>query len=320
MDSYHKILSFPQQFSWKPEKEHTAEKEVDATETIAVCGMGGSALAGDIIRAWLRKNNIIVHRDFHLPSPLPKLVIAISYSGNTEETLSCATEAREKNIPIITIAAGGKLEAISHETQTPFIKLPANYQPREALGFMIRALAEFIAPRHIKELEVLAKFNGKASAAKGKKLAEKLFGTIPLIYTSSTLAALGYNWKIKLNETGKNPAFAGIIPEIFHNEMTGFDMGRKTRKLARNFSFVLLEDTDDAPEIKNRMRVFKKFMESKGFMVAHEKLAGTSFIERFIRSINLADWTSYFLAHKSGADPENVPWVEEFKKLAGRSN
>lgn len=308
-----KFISFPQQFIWQPEVEHKNDAPIEGR--VAICGMGGSALAGDIIRTWLSKDNFAVHRDFHLPRPLPKLVIAISYSGNTEETLSCAKEACEKDIPLIAIASGGKLEAMSHETTPPFIKLPSGYQPREALGFMIRALAEFIAPRHIKDLEALAKLNGKAGAAKGKKLAEKIFGTVPLIYTSQKISPLGYNWKIKFNETGKTPAFTAVIPELFHNEMTGFDLGKKTRKLAKNFSFVLLEDAEDSPEVKQRMRVFKKFMESKEFIVIHEKCSGDSFIERFIRSINLADWTSYFLAQASGADPENVPWVEEFKML-----
>lgn len=316
MNIHDKISAFPQQFAWKPEIEHKIDAPIEGR--VAVCGMGGSALAGDIIRTLFPRSDLIVHRDFALPSPHPRAVVAISYSGNTEETLHAIKTALDKKIPLAAIASGGKLEAISHEHKIPFIKLPSGYQPREATGFMIRALLEFVDPRQEKELEALAKLNGRAGKSKGEKFAEKIFGTVPLIYTSLRLVALGYNWKIKFNETGKTPAFANVIPELFHNEMTGFDMGKRTRRLAKNFSFILLEDAEDASEIKERMRTFKKFMESKNFAVIHEKLAGNTLIERFIRSINVADWTSYSLAQKSEADPENVPWVEEFKKLNKR--
>lgn len=315
MDSYHKILSFPQQFSWKPEIEHPDEKILEIAGPIAVCGMGGSALAGDIIRTWLKRNDLIIHRDFHLQNPLPKIVIAVSYSGNTEEVLTAAQDAREKKIPLLAIAAGGALEALSRDAGIPFIKIPQMFQPREAIGFMIRALTAFIVPHRLKELEALATISGKYGFAKSKKIAQKLLGKIPLIYASQNMSVLAHNWKIKLNETGKTPAFTGIIPEIFHNEMTSFDMGKKMRRLAHNFAFILLEDADDAAEIKKRFRMFKKFMEGKGFVVLHEKLSGDTFMERFVRSVNLADWTAYFLAKNSGADPENVPWVEEFKML-----
>lgn len=315
MDSYHKIISFPQQFAWKPEIEHPNEKTLANEGHVAVCGMGGSALAGDIIRAWLKRKDLIIHRDFHLPNPLPKIVVAVSYSGNTEEVLTAAQDALEKKIPLFTTASGGMLEALSRDMGIPFIKIPQMFQPREAIGFMIRALTAFIAPHHLKELDALAAISGKYGFAKSKKIAQKLLGKIPLIYSSQNMSVLAYNWKIKLNETGKTPAFTGVVPEIFHNEMTSFDMGKKTRRLAHNFAFILLEDTDDTDEVKKRFRTFKKFIEGKGFVVLHEKLSGDTFMERHVRSINLADWTAYFLAKNSGADSENVPWVEEFKML-----
>lgn len=302
-------------FAWRPEIEHSREKIVPVSHKIAICGMGGSALAGDIIKTWLKRDELVIHRDFHTPSPAPEHIIAVSYSGNTEETLSVVEDALKKNIPLIFIASGGTLEAVAHKHKLPFIKLPSGYQPREAVGFMIRALTAILAPRHMEELEALAKLNGKASLNKGKKLGVALSGKIPLIYSSARMASLAYNWKIKFNETGKTPAFTAIIPELFHNEMTGFNMGKKTKNLAHNFAFILLDDTEDSPEVKKRIAVFKKFAIAKGFDVFHEKLRDAVFIERFISSMHLADWTSYFLAKASGADPENVPWVEEFKIL-----
>ncbi len=316
MDSYHKILGFPQQFLWKPEIEHLDDKKFEIHSPVVICGMGGSALAGDSIRTWLHRNDLIIHRDFHLPKQPFKLVIAVSYSGNTEETLSAAHEAQDKKIPLFLIASGGALEAMSHDLGIPFIKLPQGFEPREALGFMIRALVEFLAPHRNKELEVLAKISGKSGIAKGRRLSKILLGTIPLIYASQNTASLAYTWKIKFNETGKTPAFTASIPELFHNEMTGFDAGKKTQKNAGRFVFILLENPDDSPEIKKRIQTFKKFIGSKGFTVIHEKLSGDTFMERHVRSINLADWTSYFLAKNSGADPEHVPWVEEFKTIA----
>ncbi len=314
MDTRQKIIDFPNQFLWKPEIEH--KKNINTKGIIAICGMGGSALAGEVMQKWLNRSTIIVHRDFHLPDIKPDVVIAISYSGNTEETESAARLALHKKIPLIVIASGGALEALSHEKELPFVKLPQDYQPREALGFMIKALACILVPDKVKELEVLAKLDAKKDKKHGEKISAALFGKIPLIYTSSPYKLFAYNWKIKFNETGKTPSFTGVIPELFHNEMTGFYMGEKTKKLANTFAFILIEDPEDSPEIKNRFRAFKEFIAAKKFIVLYEKSKGNTFLERFVRSINIVNWASYALAEASGADPENVPWVEEFKKLA----
>ncbi len=314
---YNNIREFPKQFLWKPEivnAENLPQTGLDAK--ITICGMGGSALAGDFIKTWLERTAITIHRDFGIPQNIaPDFVVTISYSGNTEETLSSFHEAREKKLPLLGIASGGALEKECLKHKIPFIKLPQGFQPREAMGFMVKALGAILAPDKIKELEDTGTILTESLEPFGKELAEKIVGKIPLIYTSPRMGVLGYNWKIRLNETGKTPAFVGIIPELFHNEMTGFDMGKKVSALKEKFFFVLLEDSEDTAAHQARFDAFETFFSTKGFLLKHIRTEKSNFCRGFFSSVSLADWTAYYLAKISGANPEEVLWVEEFKAL-----
>lgn len=316
MKIYDQIISFPKQFLWKPEIEYGKNLSLKSGMRIAICGMGGSALAGDIIRSWRDWDNIITHRDFYLPKESFDFVIAVSYSGNTEETLTSFELALKKRIPVVAVSSGGKLEELSRLHKTPFIKLPAGFEPRQTLGYMLKALAAILAPRHLGELEKLSALNPLLFKKKGEELSHKIFGKIPLIYSSAKLETLAYNWKIRLNETAKLPAFSAIIPEVFHNEMTSFDMGRKLRGLKNKFFFIILTDDKNFPETQKRIQIFKNLFTKKEFSVEIIKFTDKSYLESFFEAVILADWTSYFLALEAKVNPEEVPWVEEFKKLS----
>jgi glucose/mannose-6-phosphate isomerase len=141
---------------------------------------------------------------------------------------------------------------------------------------------------------------------------------MPIIYTSTLHAAIAYNWKIKFNETGKIPAFCNVVPELNHNEMTGFDVKTKTIPLSRNFHFVFLKDADDDRRIIKRMNVLEKLYRDRGFKTEVVLLQGKTPIAKIFNALNLADWTAYHTAKIYGVEPEQVPMVEEFKKLIAR--
>ncbi|MDO8466745.1 MAG: bifunctional phosphoglucose/phosphomannose isomerase [bacterium] len=314
------IQNFPKQFAWAPKIEN--EDLLHQYSKFVVAGMGGSSLGADLLKVWNPLLDLVIHRDYGLPeiaeADLSRtLVIASSYSGNTEETLSAMETATEFGLAVAVVAAGGKLLAKAKELGLPYVELPADgIQPRMATGFSIKAILALLGmDEALKEIAAVAKLNTKPSEVAGKKLAEKLVGKVPVIYTSRVNMPVAYNWKIKFNETAKIPAFANRFPELNHNEMTGFDCAPKAKPIAENFHFIFLRDSEDHPRIGKRMAVTAKLYRDRGFGVEEIEMTGGNVWEKIFSSTLLADWTAFYLAEAYGADPENVPMVEELKKL-----
>jgi glucose/mannose-6-phosphate isomerase len=155
---------------------------------------------------------------------------------------------------------------------------------------------------------------------RGKDLARRIFGNMPIIYASTRNGALAANWKIKFNETSKIPSFYNVVPELNHNEMTGFDVKTKTLPLSRNFHFIFLKDAGDDRRIIKRMNVLEKLYRDRGFKTEIILLQGKTELNKIFNALNLADWTAYYSAKMYVVEPEQVPMVEEFKKLISRNN
>ena len=315
------ILNFPKQFGCVPKilnKQNFKRKK-----KFVVLGMGGSHLAADILLSYDPSLDITIHSDYGLPRINEKelvktLVIASSYSGNTEEVISGLHEALEKNLNIIVVAVGGKLIEIAKEKKLPYIQLPdTGIQPRSALGYGIMALLKIMNVKEaLREAKLLKKsLKPKELAAQGKALAEKLNGHVPVIYSSTRNRAIAYNWKIKLNETGKIPAFYNVIPELNHNEMTGFDVKDATKNLSDKFYFIFLRDSEDDERNGKRMEILKKLYEDRGLPVEILEMAGENRWQKIFAFLLLADWTAFYTAAQYGLEAEQVPMVEEFKKL-----
>ena len=138
---------------------------------------------------------------------------------------------------------------------------------------------------------------------------------MPVIYASARNFAVAYNWKIKFNETGKVPAFAGVLPELNHNEMTGFDISSSTAHLAKPFYFIFLRDRADGARIKKRIEVLNQLYGERGLLVAAIDMPAGGVFHKIFSSLILADWMAYHTALLYGRDPREVPMVEEFKRL-----
>ncbi|OGY60576.1 MAG: hypothetical protein A3I33_01645, partial [Candidatus Colwellbacteria bacterium RIFCSPLOWO2_02_FULL_45_11] len=230
------IKNFPQQFKYEPEIVNG--EKIGEFESAVIGGMGGSGLVAGILRALKPELDIVTHHEYGLPTFLrqdedKRLYVAISYSGNTEETLDFFDEAIKRNLKVAAISIGGKLLEIAEKEKIPYIKLPdTGIQPRMSLGFMIRAVLKLLGEEELfNEVRKLVESLNSDLGKEGKVLAEKLTGKVPVIYSSRRNQTLAYNWKIKFNETGKIPAFYNTLPELNHNEMTGFDVVEGTRKL-----------------------------------------------------------------------------------------
>ena len=315
------IINFPAQFAYEPEIEN--EAKLKACDSFILAGMGGSHLAAGILKTVLADLDLSIHRDYGLPEINKKkqkheLLIAASYSGNTEEVVDFMEKAIENKLNIAAVATGGKLLDIAEQNEIPFIKLPdTGIQPRSALGYATKAIAKLINNGELmdKFRQLKEKIDVKKNQEEGKKLAANLIGKIPVIYSSLKNESVSYNWKIKFNETGKIPAFYNVFPELNHNEMIGFDWNEKSKDLSAKFHFIFLKDSGDHPRIARRMDVCEKLFESKGFPVTAITMFGEEILDKIFNSLVLADWTAYYIALQNGADPEQVPMVEEFKKM-----
>ncbi len=331
------ILNFAKQFAYEPQiKNEDSLRQAQGIKHFAVCGMGGSHLAADIIKSLRPELDIAVHSDYGLPAefshhPVPPaaghpssgrrgktMVIASSYSGNTEETIDAFETALAQNLPVVAIAVGGKLLELARQHSVPYIELPdIGIQPRSALGFSVMAMLKVMKQKELlkaaRELsQIVRPHNFEQS---GKILAEKIRGKVPVIYASARNYSVAYNWKIKLNETGKIPAFYNVFPELNHNEMTGFDIKDSSRNLSEKFYFVILKDSEDHSQIQKRMQVLEKLYRERGLPVELIEMKGESKLEKIFNSLLLADWTALYIAEQYGLEPEQVPMVEEFKKL-----
>jgi len=321
------ILNFTKQFSYQPEIQNAEKISVvdgplsEKYDNFILAGMGGSHLAGGILHAHTPGVNLYIHRDYGIPAydeefNKKSLFIASSYSGNTEEVLDFADEAYSKGYDLMIITTGGKLLDFAKENSLAYIQLPGDgIQPRLAIGYSTIALASIVNPVVIPELQQLQNSLKPEEIEKdGLEMSENLFNKIPVIYTSNKNRAIAYNWKIKMNETGKIPAFYNVFPELNHNEMQGYDFIDDNRELSKNFHFIFIKDTDEHPRISKRMDILEQQFQEKGFQVTVLRLNGETRFEKIFKSLMLADWTALGLSQKYQTEPEQVPLIEDFKK------
>jgi len=291
-------------------------------KNVIICGMGGSPLPADILNSIvLPSAPIYIHRDYNLPAFATKdsLIICISYSGNTEETISSLQQAVEKGFKIIAIATGGKMEEICKQNNISLAKIPAGIQPRSATGYLFSALSTILANCGIisdisgdilKTTDELAKINSSLEKS-GKGLAKKLAKKIPVVYASDSFKEVAKIWKIKFNENSKIPAFHNFFPELNHNEMVGFSNVKKTN----NLHVLIIKDKDDHERIIKRMNLTSSILKKKGVKIDFIETKDGSLMFRVFSSLLLGDWTSYYLAINQKIDPTPVAIVEEFKGL-----
>jgi len=319
MSMYKTIKETAKQFAFEPkigneENFHPASKYV-------LVGMGGSHLATGLLKILKPELDIIIHRDYGLPALTDlkeRLVILNSYSGNTEEVLDAYAKAGELGLNRAVISINGKLLEQAKKDKVAYIQMPDfGIQPRSALPLNLKSLLKITMEETLlrEAGELQNTFHSEKFEADGKALANTLYGRISVIYASEKNHALAYNWKIKFNETGKIPAFYNVFSELNHNEMTGFDVKDSTRGLSDKFYFLFLLDSEDHPKIQKRMEITAKLYQDRGLPTFNIKLSSDNIFHKIFNSLALADFVAYFTAEAYGLESEQVPMIEEFKKL-----
>lgn len=319
MDNYPKTIKrFAEQFSYEPEIIN--EDKLVRKERVIIAGMGGSRLVGDILKMWKPDKEVTVHSDYNLP-PISfehlhsSLVIANSYSGNTEETVDAALKAIGLGLSLAVVATGGKLIDIAKENDLPYVQVPADRLPaRSDLGHDLMAILKIIGDDDgLAEASLLRSLDPVGLEEEGRNLAKALENKIPIIYTSERNMELGYIWKVIMNETAKVPAFCNRFPELNHNEIAGFE----NAELSKNFHFLFLRDIDDdrTGRMGLRMEKLDELYGQKGLPVTKLELKEESHLKKIFSSVILAHWTAYHLAKQYGVDPEKTDIIEDFKRL-----
>ncbi len=315
------IKNFSAQLAYEPKVERA--EQLQSARFFIAAGMGGSALPADLLLVKDPFAPVVMHRGYGLPAMDEKMIrecmcIAISYSGDTEETLSAFGEAIRRGMSVAAIATGGKLAERARAHGVPFVEIPSTgIQPRMAVGFLLKALLKLMGREgDMQELRMLVKsFDASLYEKEGNTLAETVRSKIPVVYASSRNGALAYNWKVKFNESAKIPAFWNVFPELNHNEMTGFDVSESTKKFSDAFHFIFLADENDHPRIKKRMEITRQLFQKRGLAVEVVSVRGHTPWERVFIPLAIVDWAAYALALHYGTEPERVPMVAELKKL-----
>lgn len=313
------ILDFPKQFRIGLAAAENI-KVAGNFNNVIICGMGGSALPGDILEMAARdlgmKAPVYIHRSYDLPyfTDRNSLIICISYSGNTGEAISAFKEAFRKKIKIIAIGSGGELTNLCRKYRIPIASVPRGYQPRMALGFQFASLVKILANCKLvrgglNDVSLLEKeLNPKGLEKSGKKLAENLAGKTPILYASEKFKGLTRIWKNKINESSKTLALTNFFPEINHNELSGFI------KPQGKFHLIIFRDPKDNPKILKRIDLTARIIKSKGTKTDIVGISGKNIFLKIFSNILLCDWTVYYLAKKYKVDPIRIDLQEDFKK------
>ncbi len=298
---------------------------------ITIAGMGGSAIGGEILGSLYRdelKIPITVCRDYKLPAYIDDnaLVVVSSYSGNTEETLSCFKEAAGKGAVMLCITTGGLLTTLAEENKAFVITIPEGYQPRAALGFSLIPIIRFLSicsmipnqDEYIGEcIDVISSLSYEYSPeySSGNKiieLAEMLTGHIPVIYAPGPpLDCLATRWRCQFTENAKILAFGNSFPELNHNEIMGW--AENTPCLDKYF-VIFLRDVEEPENIKRRIEITREVIAGYGVKSVEIRSAGIGKLSRMMSLLYYGDYLSFYYAVINNTDPtpiENISYLKQ---------
>ena len=309
--------------------------KIGKVDNLVISGMGGSAISGDIVSLILRNKAdfpVVVNRSYGCPKFVNgnTLFFSVSYSGNTEETISAFKEAVKKSARIISVSSGGELKELSSKNKVPFIEIPKGLPPRAALGYLLSSVLNILHRSGVasfkadldetkKLLKQLSKKYGAGTGLReneAKQMAARLSGKVPVILASeSTTFASGLRWKTQLNENSKMTAIFSSLPEFSHNDLVNFS---SLKKGEHSFSFVILRDEGDPERMKKRIEITKSLISGNVGGIAEVWSQGQSPLARTMSLILYGDYLSVYLAVLSGIDPTPVDIIERLKKELSR--
>lgn len=337
-DMYGLIYRFPDQMedAMKMGREIGPRRRYPDVTGLVLAGMGGSAIAADIASALISSGlevPSVVVRDYRLPRWVGKetLVICLSYSGSTEETLSCLDDAVNRGALVAGITSGGELRERLIKSGHDVITVPAGYPPRAALGYMAVPLLYFLHRIGLARESLDSRLQGAAARLASDRdlfsrveqknpaftIARRIYTTIPVIYGSGVItASAALRWRGQLEENGKMVAFHHLLPEMNHNEIVGYG---NHPDLTGQMSLLWLMDADDHPRTRKRQTLSRRIIGRAVKRQIDIEAKGENSVERLFYLVHLGDWVSFWAAMHHGCDPTPVDKIEQLKLfLAGQ--
>jgi glucose/mannose-6-phosphate isomerase len=301
-------VSLPASFIKRPEK-------------VLYCGMGGSAISGDILGT-IAQNRSRIHWTVNRTSRLPAwvdsktVVILSSYSGNTHEVEAIFEQAIARKAHFLVVASGGWLAEEALKRKIPLFRLPQGYPPRFAIGYTTFSLLFLfmryrwfsVSPKEIRE--VLREVRHFPST-KARKLAKQLFRKNIAIYGGGLMQSVALRWRTQLAENAKTLASCEALPEMFHHEVEGWIFPEF--KIKRSFA-VFLTDLNEPDWLLKKKRVAMEAIREQGAEAAEFRARGTGALARLFSMILLGDWTSCELAKLNKVDPMSIRMIDRIKK------
>jgi len=332
------IAALPDQCleAWRLVQEQQLPAAYGDVRNVVVMGMGGSAIGGDLVRAFAASRSsvpISVVREYDCPHYVGRetLAIASSYSGNTEETLAAFGEALERGAKGLVIGTGGQLAELARRSGLPIIQFAYRSQPRAAVGYSIVCLAGALARLGLLTLseseldEAVAVMRGwqnellpgvPLDANAAKQVASRLFGRLPVVYGAGILAEVAHRWKTQFNENTKGWACHDAMSELNHNAVLGYV---NPRDLADRIRVVMLRSKADHPRIHLRYDVTAQIMDEAG--IGHDTIwaRGEGPLAQMLSLVQFGDYVTYYLACLYGVDPTPIPAINRLKERLAES-
>jgi len=303
-----------------------------------ITGLGGSAIGGDILRSYTAheiKIPVSVNRNYALPAFVgsSSLVIASSYSGDTEETISAYKDAIAKKSRVIVITSGGRLKEMAVKDKVPCLVIPKGFPPRCALGYSFFPLLILFSKlgligdksgsideaiktmKELKKNSIGQKVPNKDNSA--KNIASRIFGKFPVIYSAQDhFDSVATRWRNQIEENAKTVASTNFFPEMNHNEVMGWD---NPKKVVSELIALVLRDSLDHPRIAKRMDITKTMIESGGNEVIEVHSSKGDLLSRIFSLIYTGDFVSYYLAILNKVDPMSIDRITYLKKELAKS-
>jgi len=330
-DMYGKILKFPSMIGHSiliTSELHMPR--VGEPDAVVCCGMGGSGMGLDLVKAWLVDEATVpieVVKDYRLPgyASAKTLACVVSYSGDTEEALSCMRDAFKRGSKFLSISSGGEVEEFCSKHDTPHLKVPPDLPPRSALPYLFVPIIKLlqdngvIPPKKMKEVEESARpvemevqavrIDVPSFRNEAKTLASTLRGRFPAIYGHGILGSIGLRFRQQLNENAKMYAINNNFPELDHNELEASHFVNNERAIV-----VILRSRFESDQVARTIDASRDIFRSKGQTVLEVRAQGDTPISEALSLTVKLDMTSLYLALLNGVDPVSTPSIWALKE------
>ncbi len=319
------------QQAWQKGQAFQLPASYGSARTVALLGVGGSAIGGDLIAGLAVLENgpqVTTCRSPHLPGWVgpDTLALVSSYSGNTEETLAMYQQAKEKGAHLVALTSGGELARLAREDGTPCFTISYEGEPRSALGYSFVAPLALLcalglmsdkstdlgeATQNVRDMAVGLGPNTPHPQNLAKDIAAMLHNRLPIVYGAGFLSGVARRWKTQLNENSKVWSFWEELPEASHNSVEAFHLHQT---IGEQVSVILLHSYLLAPHASERFQAIEGLLVREGIPYRQLDGAGQSPLSHLLSTVLLGDYTSYYLAMLNRVDPSPLPIIEGLKQ------